>query len=146
VAELRDLDLGRGRRLPARLLSARFVRAGGKGGQNVNKLATKAELRLDLDGAGAILGSDATARLRARLARRLAADGRLLVASARTRHQARNVDDALARMEALLRSALAERRKRRPTRPSRASRERRLAEKRAQSQRKRERRPSLDPS
>ncbi len=141
MAELRDLDLGRGRTLPARLLSVRFARSGGPGGQNVNKVETKAELRLDLDGAEAFLGETAVRRIRARLAGRLDAKGRLRVASQRSRQRARNVATALERMEALLREALVVRAARRATRPGRGARERRLAEKRVRSGRKELRRP-----
>jgi ribosome-associated protein len=139
VAALRDLDLGRGRRVPGRLLGVRFARAGGPGGQNVNKVATKAEVRLDLDAAAGALGAANVARVRARLAARLDAGGRLVVASAATRHQARNVERALARMEELLRGALARPKPRRATRPGAASRERRLAGKRARAEAKRRR-------
>jgi ribosome-associated protein len=144
LAGLRDLDLGRGRTLPKRHLSVRFARAGGPGGQNVNKVATRAEVRLDLAGAEEALGPVRVARIRRRLARRIDAAGRLRVASDATRYQARNVERALARMEALLREALAVRVPRRPTRPTAGSRERRLREKRARGETKR-RRQSPEP-
>ncbi|NCO41166.1 MAG: aminoacyl-tRNA hydrolase [Armatimonadetes bacterium CG_4_10_14_3_um_filter_66_18] len=129
MPELRDLALSPRRVLPARLISVHYSRAGGPGGQHVNKVATKADVRLDLDGAVEFLGESEVARIREKLVSRLDADGNLQVVSDEQREQARNVESALARMEGLLRGALIRPKVRRPTRPTRASRERRLAEK-----------------
>jgi ribosome-associated protein len=145
MAGTRDLHLGRRRVLPARLVSARFVQSGGPGGQNVNKVATKADVRLDLDGAAAVLGEELVERIRRKLATRLDGDGNLQVQSSEHRTQARNLEGALARMENLLKEALAVPRKRRPTRPSRAARKRRLDTKRRRGDIKRMRRERFDP-
>lgn len=112
-------------RVPAAALTVRAVRASGPGGQNVNKVATKIDLRVDL---AAIEGLSEAARTRlATLARhRLDADGRLVMTSQVTRNQARNLGDARGRVAELIQAAMVAPRRRVDTVPSRGARQRRL--------------------
>ncbi|MDE2219835.1 MAG: aminoacyl-tRNA hydrolase [Gammaproteobacteria bacterium] len=112
--------------IPESDLSIAFVRGTGPGGQNVNKVATTAQLRFDVAGT-ALLDDAARARLRALAGHRLTAEGELLIVARNHRTQEGNRREALGRLRELLGRALQPPKLRRPTRPSRASKERRLA-------------------
>jgi ribosome-associated protein len=124
--------------IPAGEVRFRFARSSGPGGQNVNKVETKAMLRWDVAHSPA-LDSGQRARLLARCARRVTAAGELVITSQRFRDRERNREDCLAKLSALLQEIERPPRPRRPTRRTRAAVERRLAEKRRQKQRKLER-------
>jgi ribosome-associated protein len=117
-----------------------FVRSSGPGGQNVNKVASKAVLRWSIATSQAI-SDEVRSRLLARYARRINDRGELVLTSQRYRDQARNVDDCLEKMRQLIASAAKTPRLRKRTRPSKAARQARLAEKRSTSEKKRRRTP-----
>jgi ribosome-associated protein len=131
-------------RVPARALTLRAVRASGPGGQNVNKVASKVELRVSLDAIEGLSGNART-RLTTLARHRLDAEGRLVVTSQASRDQSRNVEDAREKVRALVAAALVTPRPRRPSRPTAASVERRIESKRRRSGVKKARgRPAAD--
>jgi ribosome-associated protein len=115
--------------IPEGELGWRFSRSSGPGGQGVNTTDSRVELIFDVT-ASTALSEQQRARVLQRLSHRLV-DGVLTVVASEHRSQLRNRDAARARLDAMLRAALApDPPTRRPTRPSRAARERRLADKR----------------
>jgi ribosome-associated protein len=106
-------------------LQFQFVRASGPGGQNVNKVATAAQLRFDLAGTQA-LSAAVKARLRVLAGHRVGADGTLLINARNCRTQEGNRREALARLADLIARASVEPKTRRATRPTHGSQQRRL--------------------
>jgi len=137
------IRIAKGILVPEAAIEWRAVRSSGPGGQNVNKVASKVELRVDLGGVSG-LSAPARARLRAISAPRLDAEGRLLVTSQRTRDQLRNLEDARDKVKKLVERAMKAPRPRRITQPGRAAIERRLRQKRARSVVKRVRQAAGD--
>jgi ribosome-associated protein len=133
------LVITKGISVPADAMSMQAARSGGPGGQNVNKVASKVELRVDL---ARIVGLSAAAaqRLRHMAANQLDSGGQLLVVSQRSRDQHANLELAREKVRALVLRAMVEPKRRHKTRPTRGSVERRLADKKRRSSQKAARR------
>ena len=116
-------------------LQFNFVRASGPGGQNVNKVATAAQLRFDLAGTLA-LSPSVKARLQALAGHRVSAEGTLLINARNHRTQEGNRREALARLQDLIARATLEPKKRRATRPTFGSQQRRMEDKTQRKRRK----------
>ncbi|MCY2960046.1 MAG: alternative ribosome rescue aminoacyl-tRNA hydrolase ArfB [Planctomycetota bacterium] len=125
--------------IPAEELDVRFARSGGPGGQNVNKVETKVDLRFR-PSASRALTEDQRARVLGRLGGRLTTEGELIVVSTTYRDRARNIEDARERLASELREALKTVKARRATKPTRGSDRRRLDSKRRRGDTKRHRR------
>ncbi|HEY5920257.1 MAG TPA: alternative ribosome rescue aminoacyl-tRNA hydrolase ArfB [Kofleriaceae bacterium] len=125
--------------IPAGELAFAFARSGGPGGQNVNKVSSKVELRWNPTTSAALTADDRTYLL-SRLGNRLTTDGTLIVTSTATRDQLKNRDDAMSKLTLIVKSALDRPKARRATKPSRASKRRRVEAKRHRSEIKRNRR------
>ncbi len=130
-------------RIPDEEFSWSFVRSGGPGGQNVNKVASKAVLRWNVVGSPT-LPDEIKARLQQQQQSRITNDGDLLLTSQRYRDQERNRLDCLDKLAEMIRAATVVPKKRRKTKPSRGAHERRLAAKKRRSALKSSRRVQED--
>ena len=134
----RFLDINGRLTLPAAELRFTFSRAGGPGGQNVNKVNTRVTLWFDVDGSPSLTERQKE-KIRRRLAARISRDGILRVDGSRFRTQKANREDVVRRFVALLADAVREKASRRRTRIPKAARERRLQAKKRRSQLKKNR-------
>jgi ribosome-associated protein len=120
-----------------------YARSGGPGGQNVNKVSSKAILRWRLQ-SNTTLPAEVRDRLIGQQRRRITTEGDLLITSQRYRDQERNRQDCLDRLREMVLKALEAPKPRKATKPTRGSRRRRLAEKRRRSATKEQRRGPMD--
>jgi ribosome-associated protein len=130
-------------RIDEREISETFIRASGPGGQNVNKVASAAQLRFDA-AASPSLPEPVKARLKQLAGKRMTQDGVIVITARRFRSQERNREDARERLAALIRRAAEPPTPRRKTRPSHAQREERLTAKAKRAQTKRLRAPPTE--
>lgn len=124
-----------------RELQIDFVRASGPGGQNVNKVATAAQLRFDVNASS--LPEDVKSRLIRVAGNRMTNEGVLLIEARRFRTQEQNREDAIQRFVGLVRKALVPPKARKKTKPTQASKEERLKEKKRRGDIKRQRQTSF---
>jgi ribosome-associated protein len=125
--------------IPAGELEMSFARSGGSGGQNVNKVSSKVDLRWNPQTSTA-LTSDDRSQLLDRLKNRLTTDGYLVVTSQLTRDQIKNREDALDKLALIVRTALHREKPRKATKPSKGAKRRRLEDKRRHAEKKTNRR------
>ena len=117
--------------IPEEALSEKFLAATGPGGQNVNKVATACQLRVDVFKLG--LNPDAYERLKTIAGSRMTTGGELVITARRFRTQEANREDARRRLAEMIAEAHLVRRKRKATRPSKAAKARRVDEKKGRS-------------
>ncbi|QDU37798.1 Peptidyl-tRNA hydrolase ArfB [Maioricimonas rarisocia] len=139
-----ELIVNRRIRIPLSEFEFIYSRSSGPGGQNVNKLNTRVQLRWRVTET-ASLPEEVRARLIEQNSNRITTEGDLMIASQRFREQKRNQRDCLDRLQEIVEKACHRRKVRRPTRTPRRAHERRLSDKKKKSERKQSRRrPGYD--
>jgi ribosome-associated protein len=128
-----DLVISNNLTIPASELRFSFARSSGPGGQNVNKVSSKAILHFDVRSSPSLPG-DVRARFLERHSSRLTRSGEVVIHSEEYRDQPRNIESCRNKLKDLLLSVLKAPKKRRPTKPTRGSKVRRLKTKKARSQ------------
>ncbi len=121
--------------IPAGELSIAFARSGGSGGQNVNKVSSKVDLRWNV-ASSAALSPDDREWLLQQLRSRLTGDGTLIVTSTLTRDQIKNRADAESKLILIVKAALSRPKTRKPTKMSKGAKRRRVADKRQHAEKK----------
>jgi ribosome-associated protein len=129
-------------RIPDDELEWSYARSGGPGGQNVNKVASKAVLRWKAGATAAAIPEPARARMKARFPSRFTTEGDVVIQSQKYRDQERNRADCLEKLAGMIRDSLVGPTPRKATKPGKGAKRRRLADKRKQSQKKQSRRVS----
>ncbi|HLL24242.1 MAG TPA: alternative ribosome rescue aminoacyl-tRNA hydrolase ArfB [Kofleriaceae bacterium] len=136
---MRDIVVTQRLTIPAGELELAFARSGGPGGQNVNKVSSKVDLRWNPQTSGALTLDDRNLLLE-RLKNKLTTEGYLIVTSSATRDQMKNREDALSKLALIVKAALHREKPRKPTKPSKGAKRRRVDDKRRHSEKKSNRR------
>ncbi|MBI5254484.1 aminoacyl-tRNA hydrolase [Candidatus Falkowbacteria bacterium] len=126
-------------RIPANEIVENFSRSGGKGGQNVNKLSTKVELRWNVS-ASLAFNDIEKERIKLALKNRINNDGEFVIFCQEERSQAQNRERAFEKLNEMVEAALVVEKERKPTKPTRSAKERRMDEKTRVARKKQERR------
>lgn len=124
--------------IPESELQIDFVRASGAGGQNVNKVSTKVQLKWKV-GRSSVFSPEEKAKIKEFLANRINEEGEVVMSSQETRSQLQNKERVIERLHELVEIALRPVHKRIPTRPTKSSQRKRLDSKQLRSRRKQER-------
>ena len=124
-------------------LTFSYSRSSGPGGQNVNKVSTKVEVRFNV-AASSVLSENEKSLILEKLANRIASGGELIIVCQSERTQGGNKEKVVEKFLELIKKALTPRKKRKPTKPSLAAREKRLEEKRLISEKKEARRGEVE--
>lgn len=138
------LILNRNLTIPADELQFSYSRSSGPGGQNVNKVNSKATLRWNVE-QSSVLPADLKRRFKRQQSHRINQQGELVISSQRHREQPRNARDCLEKLRAMLLEAMQPVKSRKETKVPRGVRQRRLREKKQQAEKKQRRKsPRLD--